>query len=64
MHGTRANDLDLLAIYDERDLVVRLRSELERIQDPASPKFDLICMRRSEEEYYGFIASTGAVRIL
>jgi predicted nucleotidyltransferase len=62
--GTGANDLDLLAIYEERDGVVRLRSELEQIQDPTSPKFDLICMRPSEEQFYAFISSTGAVRIL
>jgi len=64
IRGACANDIDLLAIYEERQRVVLLRLELEEINVSMAPRFDLICMRPAEERFYGFIALTGAVRIV
>lgn len=59
-----ANDIDLLAVYEERYRIEHLRLKLDEMKNLAPLKFDLICMRPSEERFYGFIESTGAVRII
>ena len=55
-------DLDILLVYDNREMVVALRAA--ESWSTFCPPCNFIAMTRSELEEYNFIATTGAMRIL
>lgn len=54
-------DLDILLIYDDRASVLAVRAA--GTWDAVDPPCDVIAMTRTEEQEYGFIDSTSAVRL-
>ncbi len=62
--GETPNDIDLLVLYQERHRIERLQFKLEEIKKLSPLVLDVIYMRPSEEQFYGFIKSTDAVRII
>lgn len=61
LRSTRPNDLDVLIIYTDRADVVALRETC--LWEVMVPPVHIIAMTPDEEDEYGFIAMTGAVRI-
>lgn len=55
-------DLDVLIVYESRTDVVKLRAK--RPWDHNDPPIHIMAMTAAEEEFYSFVKSTGAWRIL
>ena len=59
--GTPA-DLDVLLVYEDRDDVVAVRAA--QWWADFEPPLRIIAMTADEERYYGFVAVTGAERLV